>query len=73
MAEHVVLLKKGVFIVFVVFLLGACATVVAWERLYSRWATGPLFFHSLDHMLEKVKNCWCGRQRVLMTTQVTTT
>jgi len=40
------------------FLLCACATIVALEKLYSRWATGPLFDYQVGHMLEKVENPW---------------
>jgi len=35
--------------------LCACATVVTLEKLYSRWATDPLFVCWLGHILEKVE------------------
>jgi len=46
---------KRFFYLFV-FLLCASATVFVLEKLYSRWATDPVFVYSLGHMLEKVEN-----------------
>ena len=38
-------------------LLCAYATIVALEKLYSRWTTDPLFdYYQLGHMFEKVEN-----------------
>jgi len=37
------------------FMLCACASDVALETLYSRWATDLLFVYQLGHMLEKVE------------------
>jgi len=43
---------------FFIFLLQACATFIAMEKLYNRWVAVLAFVYELGHVLEKVEDAW---------------